>query len=204
MTASPELLLEADERRIVLNVGCGPCSDPRLEAAFPVSEWREVRLDIDPAVSPDIVASIINMECVASASVDAVWSSHNLEHLFAHEVPLALSEFFRVLKPGGSAIIAVPDLQGVAKQVSEDHLEDPLYISEVGPIGALDIIFGHGISIASGNTFMAHKTGFSPKSLGKSLMFAGFEPVIIRRLDNFELVAHAHSPLLSDINAKPR
>lgn len=185
-------------RRIVLNVGCGPSSDPRLEAAFPVSEWREVRLDINPAVSPDIVASIINMECVASASVDALWSSHNLEHLFAHEVPLALSEFFRVLKPRGSAIIAVPDLQGVAKQVSEDNVEEPLYISPVGPIGALDIIFGHGAAISAGNIFMAHRTGFSPRILGKALMAAGFEPVIIRRLENFELVAHAHCPPLSD------
>ncbi|WP_162138069.1 hypothetical protein [Pararhodospirillum photometricum] len=105
-------------------------------------------------------------------------------------------EFRNGYPKGVGAIIAVPDLQGVAKQVSEDNVEEPLYISPVGPIGALDIIFGHGAAISAGNIFMAHRTGFSPRILGKALMAAGFEPVIIRRLENFELVAHAHSPSL--------
>ena len=34
-----------------------------------------------------------DMSMVDSAAVDAVWSSHNLEHLYAHEVPVALGEF---------------------------------------------------------------------------------------------------------------
>jgi len=32
------------------------------------------------------------MPMVASRSYDAIWSSHNLGHLYAHEVPLALAE----------------------------------------------------------------------------------------------------------------
>jgi predicted SAM-dependent methyltransferase len=81
----------------VLHVGCGPPNPQALHATFRSDGWRELRLDINPAVEPDIIASMTQMDAVASGSVDAVWSSHNLEHPYAHEVPLALAEFYRVL-----------------------------------------------------------------------------------------------------------
>ena len=102
--------------RTVLHVGCGPFDPQAPPAQFRTADWKEVRLDIDPSVSPDVVASITDMSAVPSNSVDAVWSSHNLEHLYAHEVPLALREFWRVLKPGGVAVLALPDIQEVAQR----------------------------------------------------------------------------------------
>ena len=48
-------------------------------------------------------------------SVDAIWCSHLLEHLAVAEVPKALAEFFRVMKPGKRAIIRVPNFDYVAK-----------------------------------------------------------------------------------------
>jgi len=62
-------------------------------------------------MQPDIVCSITDMSPVAADSVDAVWSSHNLEHLQRHEVPVALAEFLRVLKPAGLLLLTLPDLQ---------------------------------------------------------------------------------------------
>ncbi len=47
-----------------------------------------------------------NLEGVATASYDFVLSSHNLEH-FANPVK-ALNEWQRVLRPGGSLILALP------------------------------------------------------------------------------------------------
>jgi predicted SAM-dependent methyltransferase len=44
------------------------------------------------------------MSALATGSVDAVVSSHNMEHLYPHEVPLALAEFVRVLKPDWRAL----------------------------------------------------------------------------------------------------
>ena len=77
------------QARRVLHVGCGPSDPAKLPAAFfPAGEWQELRLDIDPGVAPDIVASITDMAVVATGSVQAIWSAHNLEHLAAHEVPL--------------------------------------------------------------------------------------------------------------------
>ncbi len=44
------------------------------------------------------------------SSVDYIFSSHLLEHLFRDEAGQFLRECYRVLKPGGSARICVPDL----------------------------------------------------------------------------------------------
>ncbi len=151
--------------KTVLNVGCGYPLRQKLHRHFHGPEWREIRLDLDPAVQPDIVCSIIDIGPIAADSVDAVWSSHNLEHLQRHEVPLALAEFLRVLKPHGLLLLTLPDLQQVARLVAEDRLEDSAYISQSGPITPLDMIFGHTASLARGNQFMAHRTGFTARSL---------------------------------------
>jgi SAM-dependent methyltransferase len=47
----------------------------------------------------------------ANASVDAIYSSHMLEHLDGHEARRFMAECRRILKPGGVLRIAVPDLK---------------------------------------------------------------------------------------------
>ena len=76
--------------RVVLHVGCGPADGQSLHQRFRGPEWREIRVDLDPNVEPDLVASITDLHPIAESSVDAVWSSHNLEHLSAHEVPVGV------------------------------------------------------------------------------------------------------------------
>ncbi len=179
--------------RVVLHVGCGAPSAGKLPAEFfGDGEWREVRLDIDAAVAPDIVASITDMAPVRSASFDAVWSSHNLEHLYPHEVALALAEFRRVLKPGGVAYMTMPDLQQVAELVARDGLCDMAYISPAGPVTPLDMLYGHGASLAAGNSFMGHRTGFTARSLEAALLAAGFGSARVVRDGHFALWAAAY------------
>ena len=48
----------------VLNVGCGYPLRRRLHPSFHGPEWRQVRLDINPAVQPDILCSITDMSPV--------------------------------------------------------------------------------------------------------------------------------------------
>ncbi|MDO9710124.1 class I SAM-dependent methyltransferase [Paracraurococcus lichenis] len=181
-------------RRTVLHVGCGAADIGRLPAEFfPMEAWRELRLDIDPAARPDIIASITDMAAVESGSVDGVFSAHNLEHLFAHEVPLALAEFRRVLRPGGFALVTVPDLQRVAGLVAADRLDEPAYVSPAGPIAPLDMIFGHRGAIAQGNLFMAHRTGFTARMLEQALRAAGFPLVRVVRDERFALWGAAYT-----------
>ena len=181
---------QAAPERVVLHVGCGPSNPAKLHRKFQEPGWREVRLDIDPQVKPDIVGSITDMRAVATASVDAVWSSHNVEHLYAHEVPLALGEFHRVLKPGGFVLITLPDLQKVAELIAADKLDEPAYISPAGPIAPLDTLYGLRAAIARGNLFMAHHTGFTATTLERALRRAGFGTVRTQRL-GFDLWAYA-------------
>lgn len=171
------------DRKVVLHVGCGRPHADSLHPRFRGDEWQELRLDIDPDVKPDIVASIVDMSNVKAASVDAIWSSHNLEHVYAHEVPVVLRGFFRVLRPGGEALIATPDLQAVGKFISSGKLEDPVFTSPAGPISALDMVFGHRDSVRAGNDFMAHRTGFSARTLAQKLRDAGFGDVDVRSKD---------------------
>jgi hypothetical protein len=165
----------------VLHVGCGAYGREKLPPAFRRAGWREIRLDIDPEVRPDFIASITDMRIIADGLVDAVYSAHNIEHLYAHEVPLALREMRRVLKPTGFTFIELPDLQEVARHVAEGRLEDLLYMSPMGPITPLDILYGHGSSLARGNGFMAHRTGFTGGTLAAALIEAGFLAVMVQR-----------------------
>jgi SAM-dependent methyltransferase len=178
--------------RQVLHVGCGPYIEAKLHPTFRTNNFREVRLDIDPAVEPDIVASMTDMSVVQDGTMDAVWSSHNVEHLFAHEVPIALREFARVLKPTGFAMITLPDLQAVARLIADDKLMDAAYSSPAGPITPLDIVYGHRGSVARGNHFMAHRTGFTAKTLAAALKFVGFRHVEVAIGTSFDLWAIAY------------
>ena len=121
------------------------------------------------------------MSVVDSNSFDAVYSSHNIEHLFSHEVPLALKEMHRVLCDDGFLVITCPDLQSVCEHVVNDKLTEPLYQSGMGPISPIDIIYGHRSSISSGNHYMAHKVGFTAKVLYSTLTGVGFKCAAVAR-----------------------
>jgi protein O-GlcNAc transferase len=180
------------QQKLVLHVGCGPYRAENLHETFRNDEWKEVRFDIDPSVYPDIIGSLTDMSAVANESIDAIWSSHNVEHLYHHEVPIALAEFYRVLKQEGLLLVTVPDIQQVAAHVATGNLEEPLYISPAGPIAAVDILYGLGTSIANGNHYMAHRTAFTSDTLYSKLLEAGFINVEVWKGHNLDLWAKAY------------
>jgi tetratricopeptide (TPR) repeat protein len=165
----------------VLHIGCSSYGREELPPVFGHAGWQNIRLDIDPAVHPDFVASPTDMHVVADGLVDAVYASHALRQLYPHEVPPALQEMHRVLKPTGFAFIWLPDLQEVARHVAEGNLEDPLYMSSMGPIAPLDILYGHRPELASGKAFAAPRTGFTSATLAAALFNAGFAAVMVQR-----------------------
>lgn len=167
-----------------LHVGCGQNRKDRTTVGFNTPEWHEQRLDIDESVNPDIVGTMTNMSAVPDVSVDAIYSSHNIEHLYPHEVPVALAEFKRVLKPDGIVVITCPDLQSVCALVAQDKLTDPAYTSPAGPIAPLDILYGHRPAMARGNLFMAHRCGFTQKVLTGTLQSCGFVAVAAKRREH--------------------
>lgn len=188
-----------------LHVGCGPVyidpvtQQPRRPKGFDAQDWNELRLDIDPEVKPDVVGTMTDMSAVASGSVDAIFSSHNIEHLYPHEVPIALAEFKRVLRSEGFVVITCPDLRSVCALVVEDKLTEPAYISQAGPITPLDILYGLRSAMAKGNLFMSHRCGFTLNVLLATLEGAGFSKAIgLCRPQNFDLWSFASISNMSD------
>lgn len=175
-----------------LHVGCGKKSKENTTPGFASPAWAEVRLDIDPTVKPDIVGDIIDMVGVGDQTVDAVFSSHNIEHLFIHQVPLALREFRRALKPDGFVVLNCPDLQSTAALIAAGKLMEPFGESPAGPICAHDTLYGWGKAIEGGAHFMAHRCGFTARSLTQQFISAGFGKVMVRQRPNhFDLWAIA-------------
>ena len=160
-----------------LHIGCGPKRKDKTTRGFNTPLWNELRFDIDPSVTPDIIGTMTDMAAVDSSSVDAIFSSHNIEHLYPHEVPVALAEFKRVLNPEGFVVITCPDLKSVCALIAEDKLTEPAYTSPAGPIAPLDILYGHRPAMARGNLYMAHRCGFTQKVLDGTLRGAGFVTV---------------------------
>jgi len=192
MPVGTDPMNQDSKRKTILHVGCGQAP---LPASFTRDEWQEIRYDIDPGVKPDVVGSMTDMAQLADASIDAVFSSHNLEHLPAHDVPQALAEFLRVLRPGGVAWIMVPDVQSLGERIAAGDLEGELYRSAAGPIAAADVLWGHRASLAAGRHYMVHRYGFSAATLERRLAEAGFGPVKVQRNPKaYELFATAMRP----------
>jgi ubiquinone/menaquinone biosynthesis C-methylase UbiE len=112
---------------------------------------------------------------------DVVYLSHSLEHVYPHEVPVALEEFHRVLKTEGFAAIVVPDLEDIKPT------EDVVYESPAGPVTGLDMYYGMARLIVD-NPYMAHKCGFTQATLTKVLQEAGFSKVIVNRISGHNLL----------------
>tara|TARA_B110000008_G_scaffold279077_1_gene324770 strand:+ start:6288 stop:6926 length:639 start_codon:yes stop_codon:yes gene_type:complete len=163
-----------------LHIGCGNTKKGESTPVFNSDDWDEVRLDINKDVKPDIVASITDMSEINDNSFEAVFSSHNIEHVYPHEVSHVLSSIYRILKNNGFVIIDCPDIQQVSAEVAKGNLVSPLYYTSSNtPITAIDIMYGHVQSIAQGNTYMSHKCAFTDKVLLGELKKAGFNMISI-------------------------
>lgn len=188
--------------KTVLHVGCGQKSQKDLPAFFQTEDWKEIRLDIQASVKPDIVADIMDMKPVTDGSVDAVFSSHNVEHVYIHQVHQVLSEFHRVIRPGGLVVITCPDIQHVAFHAALGKLDAPLYESPAGSITPQDIMYGHTASIARGEHYMAHKCAFTAESLGRRMMAAGFRNIMVERDNAWNLWARGNKFAAGDSRLK--
>lgn len=155
----------------VLHAGCGGA--PLPDYFRQLGNVQETRLDINPEMKPDVVANLTDMGDIGE--FDALYCAHCVEHLYPHEILMALSEFRRVLKPGGYAVVVVPDLEGL--EVSDRVL----YTTEAGlEVTAFDLFYGHR-KLTEAQPYMAHHSGFTAALLTQAMRDAGFSVAPAKR-----------------------
>ncbi len=138
-----------------LNIGCGPV-------------YKKDYLNID-AYDDSVADEIMNSHYLVLEDeiADVVECSHLLEHLGIAQAIYSLSEFYRVLKPGGSLLIATPDIESTFKQFLESGEQKRKYL--------MNWIYGLD------QPGMNHRYAFPPDLLNRLLEDTGFENIQIAR-----------------------
>lgn len=146
---------------INLNLGCWHRHIPG---------WVHVDLCDMPHI--DHKTSIDKLPMFADASVDLIYSSHSFEYFDRQEAVGVLAEWRRVLKPGGTLRLAVPDFEALIqvyrKTGQVERVVGPLY-------GRMEI------ETPEGPAKLYHKTVYDFASLTRVLEENGFGNV--RRYD---------------------
>lgn len=181
--------VRADSRDLKLHIGCG---EGRLPG------W--IDMDVSPA---PLSLNVLWGLPFSPASARVIFVSHLLEHLyFPNDVRAFLAELRRVLAPGGTVRIIVPDIERcIAAYVSKDQsffanrretwswwpqnqtrLQDFLNYAGAGPEPSL---------------FDAHKYGYDFETIERVLHEAGFSSV-----SRSEYMESAHPELRVDHASK--
>ena len=124
----------------------------------------------------DVVADVTKRLPFDDASAELIYAVHLLEHVATDRVPGVLTDWRRVLRPGGVLLIAVPDLDAIARILVE---RAGWFTPPHNPwLGA---IYG-----GQKDEWDFHKTGFTTPWLSHLLENAGFGDV--RRVERFDEV----------------
>lgn len=114
-------------RGVVLDAGSG--GSERYKSFFKFDKY--IKIDIDSLHKPDIVGSVENIP-FETGSIDSIISTQVLEHV---KNPVkVVSEFYRVLKPGGYCLVTVPQLNELHEE-PQDYFRFTKY--------GLEEIFSH-------------------------------------------------------------
>ena len=170
-----------------LHLGCGK----RYLKGF-------IHVDIAEYDHIDHNTKIDNLDMFESNFADLIYASHCIEYFDRDEVKDVLLEWKRVLKPGGTLRVAVPDFSSLLKIYSKTN-----DISKVlGPLyGKWDI---------GEKKFIYHKTVYDIDSLTAELKNVGFLSVkkwdwriIFKNYDNFDDHSQAYFPHMDKKNGIP-
>lgn len=130
--------------------------------------------DANPADIVDHIGNANDLARFEDNTFEALYASHVLEHFsYQGELPKVLSEWYRVLQPGGTIYASVPNLEVLCELFL---MKDKL--SAQDRFTVMRMMYGGQI-----DPYDFHKVGYSPDILASFLIQAGFENV--RMVDDF-------------------
>ncbi len=131
-------------------------------------------LNISPGPHVDHVGNANDLSRFGNGLFAEVYASHTLEHFdYAGDLERALEEWSRVLSPGGTLYLSVPDLDVLAKLLL---VKEELAISDRFLV--MRMLFGGHVDR---NDY--HLVGLNEEFLGHFLAKAGFS--VVRRVPSF-------------------
>lgn len=137
-------------------------------------------------------AILLRHECrkplpVDAGSVDHILCSHFLEHVYPAECKKILLDFLKVLKPGGTLHIILPDIEGQVEQYLNNKKSGMAEAADVFIQSSLLSTesrgsFKYRLLELSGGFGLQHRWMYDHASISKLLMDIGFE--IIEKSEN--------------------
>lgn len=106
-----------------LNIGSG-------QRPFGTPDHPWINIDVNPAWNPDVVASGDSLP-YPDETVDMIVLHHVLEHFGCGEGDSMLRECFRVLKPGGSLLVFVPDMYELVTGWINGRIDTQIFLTNV-------------------------------------------------------------------------
>jgi predicted SAM-dependent methyltransferase len=145
-------------------------------------------LDANPGPCVDHLGDAASLHAFAENTFDQIYASHVLEHFdYKDELITALKEWHRVLVPGGTLLVSVPDLDVLARLFLDREkltVEDRYLV--------MRMIFGGHV-----DRHDYHLVGLNEEFLTGYLQVAGF--MEMRRVERFGLFQDMSSLRLRDV-----
>ncbi len=118
---------------------------------------RWINVDLQEKWGADVVSDIRSMPMFADNSADLIVAHHSYEHLLLQDSEVAIKEAYRILKPGGSLLVFVPELAALAAAWLRGDINDFIYTVNI--YGAFN-----------GDPADSHRWGWSKRSLSAHVL----------------------------------
>ena len=123
-----------------------------------------INVDVQAKWNPDVVADGAHMPMFEDGSADVIVLHHVAEHAGCGEAHPMLVECGRILAPGGSLLVFVPDMRALAKAWLKGDISTQIYLTNV---------YGAYMSDEADR----HRWGFTRETLTETLMYAHYRDV---------------------------